>query len=38
MKKYFPNIIALLRGDIEIGCPVEDIPITNRPDPMLEDL
>lgn len=38
MKKYFPNIIALLRGDIEIGCPVEDIPITNHPDPMLEDL
>ncbi len=38
MKKYFPNIIALLRGDIKIGCPVEDIPITNHPDPMLEDL
>ncbi len=38
MKKEFPNIIALLKGELEIGHPVESVPTTNRPDPLLEDL
>jgi len=29
MKKNFPNIIAMLKGDISIGIEIENIPVTN---------
>jgi len=36
MKKNFPNIIAILRGDTDIGIPIEDYPVTNMDDPLYE--
>jgi len=36
MKKNFPNLIALLRGDTEVGIEIEDIPVTNETDPLYD--
>jgi len=33
MKQNFPNIIALLKGDISIGAKIEDVPMTNETPP-----
>ncbi len=30
MKKNFPNIISLLKGDSKVGNPVEDLPVTDQ--------